>query len=91
MILCDGERVLDWSTLPSYMLGAGIFGLILYQTINITLPRLGATNMLVLIIVGKLLTGVLLDTFGWFGITACPLDAMSIIGMVFNSLWLPGD
>ncbi len=82
LILRGGERIRDWNTLPWYMLGAGIFGLILYQTINLTLPRLGATNMLVLIIVGQLLTGVLLDAFGWLGVTARPLDATRIIGIV---------
>jgi len=56
--------------------------LILYQSINITLPRLGATTMLVLIIIGQLLTGVLLDTFGWFGVTARPIDATRIIGII---------
>jgi transporter family-2 protein len=63
------------------MLGAGIFGLILYQSINVTLPRLGATTMLALIIVGQLLTGVLLDTFGWLGVTARPIEATRIIGI----------
>jgi transporter family-2 protein len=65
------------------MLGAGIFGLILYQSINVTLPRLGATTMLALIIIGQLLTGVLLDTFGWLGVAARPIEATRIIGIVF--------
>lgn len=82
LVFRGGERIRDWNTLPWYMLGAGVFGLILYQTINITLPRLGATNMLVLIIVGQLLTGVLLDTFGWLGVTARPIELTRIIGII---------
>lgn len=77
-----GEKIRDWNTLPWYMLGAGIFGLILYQTINVTLPRLGTTTMLALIIIGQLLTGVLLDTFGWLGVPARPLDATRILGII---------
>jgi len=82
LLFRGGEKIRDWNTLPWYMLGAGVFGLILYQSINITLPRLGATTMLVLIIIGQLLTGVLLDTFGWFGVTARPIDATRIIGII---------
>jgi transporter family-2 protein len=38
--------------------------------------------MLALIIIGQLLTGVLLDTFGWLGVTARPLETTRIIGIV---------
>jgi transporter family-2 protein len=82
LLFRSGERIREWSTLPWYMLGAGIFGLILYQSINVTLPRLGATPMLALIIVGQLLTGVLLDTFGGLGMAARPLDLTRIGGIV---------
>lgn len=77
-----GERIRDWHTLPWYMLGAGVFGVILYQTINVTLPRLGATNMLTLIIIGQLLTGVVLDTTGWLGVSARPVELTRIVGIV---------
>lgn len=82
LVFRGGEKIRDWNTLPWYMLGAGVFGLILYQSINITLPRLGATTMLALIIIGQLLTGVLLDTFGWLGVAPRPIEATRIIGIV---------
>ena len=81
LVFRGGEKIRDWNTLPWYMLGAGVFGLILYQTINVTLPRLGATTMLTLIIIGQLLTGVVLDHFGWLGVTARPIDLARIIGI----------
>lgn len=82
LVLRGGERIRDWQTLPWYMLGAGVFGLILYQTINVTLPRLGATSMLALIIIGQLLTGILLDSFGWLGVAARPLETTRILGIL---------
>lgn len=82
LVLQGGERIRDWRTLPWYMLGAGVFGLILYQTINITLPRLGSTTMIALIIIGQLLTGIVIDHFGWFGVTARPVDLTRLIGLV---------
>ena len=82
LIARGGEKIRDWTALPWYMLGAGFFGLVLYQTINFTLPRLGATNMLVLIIIGQLLTGVVLDSFGWLGVAARPMDLTRLGGIV---------
>lgn len=77
-----GERIRDWRTLPIYMLGAGIFGLILYQTINVTFPRLGGTMMVALIIIGQLVTGIVVDHFGWLGVATRPIDATRVIGVV---------
>ncbi|MBI5301567.1 MAG: DMT family transporter [Chloroflexi bacterium] len=82
LILRGGEKIRDWQTLPWYMLGAGIFGVILYQTINITLPRLGSTMTVALIIVGQLLVGIVIDHFGWLDVPAHPVDAARILGVV---------
>ncbi len=77
-----GERIREWHTLPWYMLGAGVFGVILYQTINIVLPKLGSTLMITLIISGQLVTGVVIDHFGWLGVTTRPIDLPRIIGVI---------
>lgn len=77
-----GERIRDWRSLPIYMLGAGVFGLILYQTINVTFPRLGGTMMVALIIIGQLVTGVVIDHFGWLGVATRPIDASRLMGIV---------
>jgi transporter family-2 protein len=82
LFLRGGEKIRDWVTLPWYMLGAGIFGLILYQTINFTLPRLGGTMMIALIIIGQLLTGVVVDHFGWLGVAIRPIDPARAIGVL---------
>ncbi len=81
LTLRGGENIRDWHRLPWYMLIAGVFGLILYQTINVTLPRLGSAAMMTLIIVGQLLVGLLVDHFGWFGVTPRPLDLTRIAGV----------
>jgi transporter family-2 protein len=81
LFIRGGEKIRDWHTLPWYMLGAGIFGLILYQTINITLPRLGSTMMIALIIIGQLLTGVVIDHFGLLGVVTRPIDLPRFLGI----------
>jgi len=82
LILRGGEKIKDWQSLPWYMLGAGVFGLILYQTISVTLPRLGGTAMIALIIIGQLVTGMVIDSLGWFGVAARPLEFSRLAGAV---------
>lgn len=64
------------------MFTAGLFGLILYQTIAITLPRLGSTTMITLIIIGQLLVGMLIDHFGWLGVAVHPISFSRVLGVV---------
>ena len=81
LVAIGGENIREWRSLPWYMLGAGVFGVILYQTINITLPRLGSTMMVMLIIVGQLITGVIIDHFGWLGLPARHVDLPRLAGI----------
>jgi transporter family-2 protein len=82
LIFRGGENIRDWHKLPWYAFFAGAFGLILYLTINYTLPRLGSTMMIMLIIVGQLLMGMLVDHFGWFGVDVRPIDLPKIAGVL---------
>ncbi len=77
-----GEKIRDWHTLPWYMLIAGVFGLILYQTINITSPRIGTTLMIALIIIGQLLTGTIIDHFGLLGTVTRHIDLTRGLGII---------
>ena len=88
LFLRGGEKIKDWHTLPWYMLIAGIFGLILYLTINVTLPRLGSTMMVALIIVGQLAAGVVIDHFGLLGVVTRHIDlprALGVVVLVFGA------
>jgi transporter family-2 protein len=82
LVFQGGENLRDWQTLPWYMLGAGFFGLILYQTISITLPRLGSTMMIALIIIGQLLAGIVIDHFGLLGVAIRHIDIYRILGVI---------
>ncbi len=77
-----GEKIQDWNKLPWYMLISGIFGVILYQCISIVLPRLGGTLMITLIIIGQLLVNVLVDNFGWLGVTVHPITLSRVLGIL---------
>jgi transporter family-2 protein len=76
-----GEKIREWQSLPWYMLISGIFGLILYLTINVTFPRLGSTAMVTLVIVGQLLMGALVDHFGWLNAQVHPFSLARAAGI----------
>ena len=79
----SGENLQNWRSLSWYMLGSGFFGVVLYLTINHTMPRLGATTALALIIIGQLAMGILIDHFGLFGTAIRQLDNWRVVGLVF--------
>ena len=77
-----GENIRDWRTLPWYMLASGIFGLVVLLAINHTIPRLGAAFSVALIIVGQLAIGLIIDHFGWLGVTQRPIDGARVLAVV---------
>lgn len=77
-----GEAMQNWRGLPWYMLGSGAFGVILYLTLTHTLPRLGATTAVTLIIVGQLVMGMVIDQFGWFEVAVRPVDGWRVAAAV---------
>jgi len=82
LIARRGEQIDEWRNLPWYMLGCGAFGLVLYLSLSHTIPRVGATAAIAMLIVGQLLAGVVVDHFGAFGIAVRELDLNRIIAIV---------
>ncbi|MGE5138640.1 MAG: DMT family transporter [Rudaea sp.] len=78
-----GEQIGNWRSLSWYMWGAGFFGVVLYLTLSYTLPRLGATSALALIIIGQLAMGMFIDQFGLFDVAVRPVDAGRIVAALF--------
>ena len=80
LLALGGENIRNWRSLSWYMLISGSFGVILYLTLNQTMPRLVATTALALIIIGQLVMGILIDQFGWFGVSVRPVDLIRLVG-----------
>jgi len=76
-----GENIQNWGSLSWYMLGSGLFGLVLYLTINHTMPRLGAATALALIIIGQLTVGLIVDHFGLFDTAIHQVNAWRMAGV----------
>lgn len=82
LFLRGGEKIREWQSLPWYMLIAGLWGLLLYLTISVTLPRLGGATVIMLVIVGQLIAGAVIDHFGWLNVPVHPISITRILGIV---------
>ena len=80
LLALGGENIRNWRGLSWYMFLSGSFGVVLYLTLNQTMPRLGATTALALIIIGQLVMGILIDQFGLFGVAVRPVDPIRLVG-----------
>lgn len=75
------EALSDIRKLPAWMYIVGMFGLILYLTVNHTIPRIGVGAAVSLIIVGQLVSSMLIDHFGWLGVETRPIDGYRLLAV----------
>ena len=77
-----GEQIHAWRKLPVYMICAGGLGLIFLLTLRQTIPQLGATTAITLVVVGQLIIGIVIDHFGLLGTTVRSLDGTRVFAVV---------
>ena len=82
LLLYRGENIQNWRAIPWWMYFVGLFGVILYLTINYTIPRIGTAAALSLIIIGQLIVGTVIDHFGLFGNDIQLVDAGRVLGLL---------
>lgn len=90
LLFYGGGKLAQWRTLPWYVLGAGIFGLVVIGAISYMIPRVGVAASITTIVAGQLLVGTLLDHFGLLGAAGRSLDGTRAIGLavVLVGVWL---
>lgn len=76
-----GGNLGNFRAVPWLFLLAGGFGVIVVAAIGFAVPRIGVAPTTVLLVVGQLLIGTLIDQFGWMGSGVRPLDLGKIIGL----------
>ncbi|MDR3190140.1 MAG: DMT family transporter [Lactobacillaceae bacterium] len=70
------------SSHPAWIWLGGLLGGV-YLTSNVLLfPRLGAIQTVILPIMGQIIMGTLIDTFGWFEAASIPLSLARVLGLV---------
>ena len=89
-MLVLGSRLGQWRSVPWYVLGAGLFGLVVIGAISFMIPRVGVAAAVISIVAGQLLVSAALDHFGLLGAAARALDASRLLGLgvVLFGVWL---
>jgi len=90
LVFYGGGKLTQWRSVPWYVLGAGIFGLVVIGAISYMIPRVGVAASITTIVAGQLLVSMLLDHFGLLGAAERPLDLTRVLGMavVLVGVWL---
>jgi bacterial/archaeal transporter family-2 protein len=67
--------------IPWWAWSAGVFGAIFIGLGILLVPQIGAATFLALLVTGQMLASIVLDHFGWLGLTQRPIDAPRLIGV----------
>ena len=90
LLFKGGGNLSQWRVLPWYVFLAGAFGFIVLSAISFLIPQIGASAAIILVMVGQVLIGVVLDHFGWLGAEVQPVTLTRMLGIavIFFGLWL---
>ena len=89
-MLIYGSKLAQWRSVPWYVLGAGVFGLVVIGAVSYMIPRVGVAAAVTSVVAGQLLISAALDHFGLLGAAVKPLDLTRILGLgvVMLGVWL---
>jgi bacterial/archaeal transporter family-2 protein len=90
ILIYGGGKLLQWRSVPWYVLGAGVFGLIVIGAISYMIPRIGVAAAITTIVAGQLLVGTILDHFGLLGAIGRSMEPTRAVGLliVLMGVWL---
>jgi transporter family-2 protein len=90
LLFYSGGKLAQWRSVPWYVLGAGVFGLIVIGAISYMIPRVGVAASITTVVAGQLLVGTILDHFGLLGAAERSLDPTRALGLavVLVGVWL---
>ncbi|MBN2117865.1 MAG: DMT family transporter [Anaerolineales bacterium] len=90
LLFYGGGKLGQWRSVPWYVLGAGVFGLVVIGAISYMIPRVGIAASIVTIVAGQLLVGTILDHLGLLGAMQRALDPTRALGLaiVLVGVWL---
>ena len=66
---------------PLWQLTGGLIGAVFVTVTLLAAPKLGVTTLVVATLAGQVTAGLLIDTFGWFGIEPKPVEPRRLVGL----------
>lgn len=90
VLIQHGGNLSHWRELPWYVFFAGLFGLIVLSAISFLIPRIGVSPAMMLIILGQIIIGAVLDHFGLLGTVqrSFSLKQVAGIGVMLLGVWM---
>lgn len=90
MLLMRGGNLRAFSTLPWYVIFAGLCGLIIIGAISFTVPRLGLVVAITILVASQFILGAVFDHFGVLGAEVRPfsLQKLAGVGVLMLGVWL---
>lgn len=72
-----------WGSVPWYLYFSGVLSVIIVGLVAVSIPKIGVCNATTAIIIGQVSMAVLIDHFGWFGVSRLPWSPWQLIGIGF--------
>lgn len=85
-LLISRKHPIHWSGLqsaPVWLFAGGVIGALYIAMSTYIVPVLGAALTFGLVITGQLIAAIILDHFGWLGMTVKEISIGRIIGAIF--------
>lgn len=82
LVFQKGGNLARWRDLPWYVFLAGVFGLVVFAAISYLIPRVGVAPAMMLIILGQVVIGVILDHYGILGAAVRHFSMPKLAGIV---------
>jgi len=71
----------NWVSVPWYLYLGGILSVLIVGLVAVSIPKVGVCNATTAIIIGQVSMAVLIDHFGWFGISRLPWNPSQLLGI----------
>jgi len=90
LLVYGGGKLSQWRSVPWYVLGAGVFGLVVIAGISFMIPRVGVAAAITTVVAGQVLAAAVIDHFGLLEAHLRPMDLTRAIGLavVLFGVWL---
>jgi len=71
------------SRVPWWVWSGGFFGALYIGLAIFLVPQLGANTFVVLLVAGQMVTSIVIDHYGFFGLEQRPIDVTRLLGVAF--------
>lgn len=70
-----------WQGIPWYLYLGGVLSVLIVGLVAVSIPKVGVCNATTAIIIGQVSMAVLIDHFGWFGMSRLPWNPWQLVGI----------